>query len=198
MSFDHIPERTRESHKSAWANLRGQGNLLDMARAHFLHNVMRDHLNSDKESLESYLVVELEEYRGKRTSALVRMVEAFQSDKDENRWRILGGHGMVLLTRVDGRQRGRVLAAVREVIKNTKRDSISISSFRNILRAALGSAYHKVRLETRRDMPAMSYREQTIIFQRQILALLPIPGVRKALSREVKVLLRLDKDTSAA
>lgn len=200
MSFEHITERTRETHRNQWAKLRGQGNLLDMERAHFLFNILRTNLNNDHESLEDYLVVELEEYRGKRSKSFVRAVEAFEKDKDENRWRILGAHGMVLLTRIkDGRTRQRVLSAVLSVLKNTKRDSISISSFRGILQATLGrTEYNKVRLESRRNQPAMTYREQAIIFQRQILALLPIPGVRKALSHEVRVLLRLDQRKQSA
>jgi hypothetical protein len=192
MIFDHIDENVREGHKTQWSNLRGQGNTLDLERAIFLNNVLRDHLNNDLASLESYLVGELEEYKGKRSRSLVRMVEAFKKDKKDAHWRMLGGHGMVLLTRVDGRSRSRVLEAVIAVLKNTKRDSISPSSFRNILKGVLGSRYDKVRLETRADSPKMSYREQAIIFQRQILNLLPIPGVRAALSRDVKVLLRLD------
>lgn len=188
---EKISEATRNRHKTAWANLRGTSNLLDMKRAHFLHAILTTNLNGDVPSLELYIVRVLEEYAGKRTKSLARLALAFGQDESENHWRMLGGQGMILLSRADGRRRGRVIKMVEGTLNETKRDSISIATLRNILKTVLGEDYRKVLIEPQ-DHPLMTFRRQAILFQRQILALLNIPGVERAISKEVRVLLDLN------
>jgi hypothetical protein len=192
--FDHIDQDTRDALRTEWSALRGQGNMLDHARGHFLDRVLRENCDNKLKSLEKYIVGELEEYKGKRTKALTRLATAFRTDSDAEHWRMIGGVGMVILTRMSARDRRSVIAEVRDVLKDTGRDTLSPSTFRNIVLKVVGREVYKsvVCVERRSDGDAvLSYRDQAAIFRDQVLDLLPVPGVRAKLTPQVKALLNI-------
>jgi hypothetical protein len=198
--FDHIDQDVREALRTEWSALRGQGNMLDHARGHFLDRVLRENCDNRMRTLEKYIVGELEEYKGKRTKALTRLASAFRVDPDAEHWRMIGGVGMVILTRLDARQRRMVIGEVRAVLQNTGRDTLSTATFRAIVLRIVGRKVYKteVCVERRNGGDAvLSYRDQAAIFRDQILDLLPIQGVRAKLTAQVKALLNISRRSAA-
>jgi hypothetical protein len=199
-NFDHIDQDIRDALRTEWSALRGQGNMLDHARGHFLDRVLRENCDNKMSSLESYIIGELEEYAGKRTKALTRLATTFRIDSDAEHWRMIGGQGMVILARLNARLRRLVVAAVRAVLKNTGRDTLSTATFRNIVLKVVGREVYKavVCVERRSGGDAvLSYRDQAAMLRDQVLRLLPIRGVRERITPEVKVLLGIRDRRSA-
>lgn len=199
-NFDHIDQDIRDALRTEWSALRGQGNMLDHARGHFLDRVLRENCDNKLSGLESYIIGELEEYAGKRTKSLTRLATAFKIDSDAEHWRMIGGQGMVILTRLCASKRRKVILAVRAVLKGTGRDTLSTATFRNLVLKIVGREVYKsvVCIERKHGGDAvLSYRDQAAMFRAQILRLLPIRGVRERISTEVKVLLGIRTRASA-
>lgn len=191
MSFG-INNNANDNLKAQWDALRGAGYTLDYERAVFLYNLLVDYLHENVNTLKKYMVVELQEYAGKRVESFVRMVHALDVDDNQEHWEKLGGKGMVLYTRVDGRRRGRVMQRVNASLKRTGRQCISEQTLRNILREVLGpETYRDLLTESRDDLhPRLNYRAQCVIYQQAILDLVGSGVIdKKQLPRELRTLL---------
>ncbi len=190
MTDFNINTATLDEIKHEWSELRSAGNGLDFERAVFLYNILVERLDESFENLRKFITNVLEEYAGKRTEKFVRMVQALDSLDDETLWLQIGGSGMILLSRIDTRNRKKIVASVQTTLERTGRDAVSEQTFRSILRDVLGpKGYRSILTEKRSKFYMGTYKEQVILLKGQILDLLPIDGVREALNDEARKLL---------
>lgn len=188
--------KATSSIKKKWDRLQGQEHGVDFERARLLHEVFvrYDH---DLNQLADFIVGVLGEYPGKRTVMFVRFVEAFAVSDNANDWRSVGGKAMVLVSRLGSREQRKIMGRVRKTLESTGRQTVSGSTFRNIMREVVGvDRYRSALSEPHSGMAqagAKETREQLSTLRGFVLALLRSnPKLRKSLPDDVRSLLGAD------
>jgi len=192
MSFG-ISESRNNNYKTEWDALRGQEYDLDFDRTLFLWNVMVESLHENIDTLRDYIIVELEEFAGKRVESFIRFVEAFAHIDSYDTWAKIGGAGVVLLNRVDRRRHRTILRRVDETLERTGRDRVSLGTFRTILRDVLGvESYRESLTEQRKQRDVLTYYRQCVVYQQGIFAMLRAGTItRDQLPRPIRQLMDL-------
>ena len=177
-----------------WAAIQGARNEVDFLRAELLdeafhHGDCDENAENGLEPLHSFLNNVLGVMKGKKTSKFVRMALAFQRISDLETWQMLGGQGVVLLARVDGRRRGRIITRVNKAMKRTKGVSICCATFRTILIDILGEdGYAAVLIETGANRTRNRARPQLRTLRSFVLKMASrIPELERAVRRNKEV-----------
>lgn len=180
--------------RAEWDSLQGALYEVEYQQAQLLHGAYRHHncnttTEGGLEPLETLLVRTLGIMRGKRAKRYVRMAIAFGVNDTFELWRALGGSAMILLTRVDGRSRPRIIHLVEETLERTGEVTISSTQFRLLLRENLSSeAYSRVCLE---HQSAPNHRSTAAKLRKLTSFLLGLaedmPKVKKAVMKDKQV-----------
>lgn len=188
--LDDIPIQAKNVIKRKWDNLQSRGNMLDYDRAALLHGVWL-RLQRDDGLLAHFLVTVLGEYPGKRCALFVRLVNAYDQNKDRETWQMVGGSPVILLTRLSRASQRRVLVKVRETLEGTQRQTLSAGTFRTIVREVVGEdSYRKVLTEQRGQSRV---RQELSLLKKFILTLLDRhPEFRQEVPKGVVKALGLD------
>lgn len=182
--------------KAVWDMLQGARNEVDYRRAELLDEAF-DHydcsLKDDDglEPLEALLNDVLDVPKGKRTKKFIRMAVAFQTISDFDTWYALGGLNVVLLTRVDGRRRSRIMKRVHACMSDRRSNGtyVSCHSFRRILVDVLGQEdYEAILLEPGTGRKRNRARPQLRTLRAFVLKqAAKLPELEKAIRRSPKV-----------
>lgn len=177
MSVEQLADLERE-----WRDISRTGNYGDFLSGQYLDGVLRL-LSNKEEQLRRFIRAILRERHGKRISKLVRFARAHRSIPEQATWIRLGGRSVVVLSRVDGRTRPRILRLVEEHCEKRGHHTMSEGAFRALLVDALGAdAYARLRIEepnSRNETLVEAARQGAVAIRnlRNILDLLPALAV---------------------
>jgi hypothetical protein len=189
-TIDSFPIQAKNVIKKKWDSLQSQGNLLDHDRARLLHSVW-DRLQKDDALLAHFLVTVLGEYPGKRCALFVRLVNAYDLNRDQETWQMVGGSPMVMLTRLPRPIQRKILVRVRETLTNTQRTTLSTGTFRTIVRAVIGEEEYKKVLTEQRGQSKV--RQELALLKKFLLTLLENnEDLRRGMPRKIVKALGLD------
>lgn len=185
-----ISDEAAHSFKKKWDQLRGREHDLSRERASLLFEVW-NRLQRVDSLLQQFLVSVLGEYPGKRCQAFVRLARAYDEIRENETWVMIGGHGVVLLSRMNGHSRRVVLRKTRETLNRTGRETVTIGTFRAIIRETLGKAGYRAILTEPQQRTAL--RQELITLKDFILPLIRrFPDIEKRMTAEVRRVLGVD------
>lgn len=190
MTIDAIPLQAKNTIKRRWDNLQSRGNLLDYDRAKLLHSVWQ-RLQKDDGLLAHFLVTVLGEYPGKRCSLFVRLVHAYALNQSQETWQKAGGSGVIMLTRLSKASQRKVLERLDETLSHTQRQTVSLATFRTIVREVIGEDSYKKILTEQRGQSRL--RAELAALKKFLLTLLDKhPEFRREVPKPVVKALGLD------
>lgn len=185
-----MTESECEDYRRRWDELRSTGNRLDFDRATLLLSLYERN-RQDRSVLASVMVSVLDEYPGKRVESFIRMALALAVVSDESTWLQIGGHGVVLLSRLPGTSRRRIMTKVRAVLRRTGRGTISASTYRTVVVSVVGGEdYRRALTERKRES---SLRSDFTTLKLFLLTLIrKDKAILRKMPRQVQRLLGLD------